>query len=397
LVYLDPPFFTGKKQELRDRKNGNLLSFDDIWVNNEDYLQWMKIRLIEARRILKDSGSIFLHCDWHASHLIRVILDEVFHPAQFRSEIIWMYRRWSNNSKNFLKSHETIYFYSKTDTYKFKVNFEDYSFTTNIDQIWQSRVRDENNKAITPKIGGKYIPLRREKHGVPLRDVWEIPYVNPKAKERTGYPAQKPVELMLRIIDACADEGDLIVDPVCGSGSTLVAARIRKLKWIGIDINDDAIRISKRRLTANLDDSLSSHYGPFKLAMFYKLPREEKIRQLAGLLDMNIAHRNNFIDGFLRRTGRWKSVSVRYVENEILDQTIEQFAKASEDRNADLALVVLPRIDRREKVRFVGLNFGRPKICVLSVEDLAQERIKLEKILNDPPFSAEDNCTVQFS
>src|SRR5439155_4309821 len=139
----------------------------------------------EVWRVLKETGSIFLHCDWHASHLLRVMLDEIFKPGQFRGEIIWYYKRWSNSLKSFQRAHQVIYFYSKTEKYKFNPMYENYSFTTNVDQIWQKRDRDENGKCITP-VGqsGEYLPLGNNKYGVPMRDVWEIPYLNPRAKER---------------------------------------------------------------------------------------------------------------------------------------------------------------------------------------------------------------------
>ena len=126
-----------------------------------------------------------------------------------------------------------------------------------------------------------------------MRDVWEIPYLNPKAKERTGWPTQKPLELLRRIILTSTDEGDIILDPVCGSGTTLVAAKALGRQWIGIESSKDAIEISKQRLASEPNPfKRSNHYMPYQMSQFLKLPRVEKISHIATLLDMNIVQRN---------------------------------------------------------------------------------------------------------
>ena len=118
MVYLDPPFYTQKKQSLRD-SSGRRYEFSDIWKSREEYLLYMKDRIIQMRRVLKPSGSIFLHCDTSASSYLRMVLDEVFGERNFRSEIIWTYKRWSNSHKGLLPAHQTIFFYSKGSGYKF--------------------------------------------------------------------------------------------------------------------------------------------------------------------------------------------------------------------------------------------------------------------------------------
>lgn len=150
--------------------------------------------------------------------------------------------------KGLLSSHQTIYFYSKTEDFKFNTIFTDYSPTTNIDQILQDRVRDENGKSVYKRDEEGQVIQGKEKKGVPLTDVWNIPYLNPKAKERTGYPTQKPILLLEQIIKIVTDENDTVFDPFCGSGTTLVAAKILKRKFIGIDISSDAISLTNQRL-----------------------------------------------------------------------------------------------------------------------------------------------------
>lgn len=122
MIYLDPPFFTQKKQKLSNSA-GKKYEFSDVWESRQEYVEFMRLRLIEMQRILKDTGNIFLHCDTSASCYLRLLLDEVFGENNFQSEIIWTYKRWSNSRKGLLPNHQTIFFYSKSK----KINLTLYS------------------------------------------------------------------------------------------------------------------------------------------------------------------------------------------------------------------------------------------------------------------------------
>ena len=230
MVYLDPPFFTQKKQTLKNRE-GQEYCFDDVWESIESYLSYIKIRLFEVKRILKKSGSVFFHCDSSASHHLRILLDEVFGAKNFISEIIWSYKRWSNSHKGLMNSHQTIFFYSKTKHFTYNTIYTKYSSTTNIDQILQDRVRNADGKASYKTDSNGDAICTNEKKGVPLSDVWDIPFLNPKANERVGYPTQKPILLLERIIQISTNENDVVLDPFCGSGTTIVAAALLKRKY----------------------------------------------------------------------------------------------------------------------------------------------------------------------
>lgn len=172
LVYLDPPFFTQKTHSLSTRDLTTEFSFADKWVNRTEYLTFMEVVLSQCQRVLKNTGSIFLHCDKAAAHYLRILLDQVFGEDNFQSEIIWAYKRWSNAKKGLLNSHQTIYFYSKTEQFKFNTIYTDYSPTTNVDQILQARVRNNNGKVAYLRDEEGQVVLGEEKRGVPLADVW---------------------------------------------------------------------------------------------------------------------------------------------------------------------------------------------------------------------------------
>jgi len=225
LIYLDPPFFTQKEHILRTRDNSIEYTFKDCWISLDEYISFMKNVLIQCKRVLKNDASIFLHCDRIASHHLRVLLDEIFGKEHFQSEIIWAYKRWSNSKRGLLNAHQTIYFYSKSAAFKFNTIYTDYSPTTNVDQILQARIRKVGKVMYHRDENGDVI-LAKEKKGVPISDVWNIPFLNPKAKERAGYPTQKPLLLLERIIEISTDRNDVVLDPFCGSGTTLYCLEI---------------------------------------------------------------------------------------------------------------------------------------------------------------------------
>lgn len=296
MVYLDPPFFSQKIQCMKD-SYGNEYRFSDIWNTKSEYLEYMRIRIKEIHRVLKRTGSIFLHCDDSASHYLRMILDDEFGEANFRSEIIWTYKRWSNAKKGLLPGHQTIFFYSKTNEFKFNTIYKEYSPTTNIYQILQERARNNEGKTSYKYDTKGNIVMAKEKKGVPMSDVWEIPFLNPKAKERTGYPTQKPIELLENIIQISTDEGDIVLDPFCGSGTTLVAAKMMNRYFIGIDKNSSAIKLCNQRL----DTPVKTVSKLLKVGVdAYKTKTNEELAIL-NMLECDVVQRNKGIDGILKK------------------------------------------------------------------------------------------------
>ncbi len=378
LVYLDPPFFTQKKHSLKPRDNSKEYSFDDTWENIESYKNYIQERLVECKRVLKDTGSVFLHCDRTASHYLRVALDEIFGIPNFQSEIVWAYKRWSNAKKGLLNSHQIIYFYSKSPHFKFNKTFDAYSPTTNIDQIFQKRVRDENGKTKYKKAKNGDYELMEQKSGVPLADVWEIPYLNPKANERVGYPTQKPIILLERIIKLVTDKGDVVLDPFCGSGTTLVAATLLNRKYIGIDISEDAIELTKKRLANPVkSDSLLLKNGKDSY-----LNQDKDILGILKTIEAEPVQRNKGIDGFLKIKNTMKPVPVRIQrKSETLENAKNLLLKASRKNGFKLA-VLLKTNDTTDSTLF---NFPETEnknlFIVESVSMIPKLRNRLETLV----------------
>lgn len=370
LVYLDPPFFTQKTQSLKTRDNTQTYKFEDKWDSIIHYKDFIRVRLEECRRLMKDTASIFLHCDRTASHHLRIVLDDVLGTNNFQSEIIWAYRRWSNASKGLLNGHQNIYFYSKTKDFKFNKIYTDYSPTTNVDQILQERIRDNNGKSIYNRDENGSIKLGAEKKGVPLSDVWNIPYLNPKAKERTGYPTQKPIMLLEQIISLTTDEGDTVLDPFCGSGTTLVAAQLLKRDYIGIDKLTEAIELTTKRL----NNPIKSESLMMKKGISAYKNKTEFENAILNCLNAIPVQRNSGIDGFLKDYYMGYPVSVRIQKpNETLMEAKNRLIQSSKTKNC--SLMILIRTSRDEGMFFRD-NDKYPNLLVIDSYDLVIEHWK---------------------
>ena len=342
LVYLDPPFFTQKVHRSITRDGDTSFSFRDVWEKEDDFLDFMFQRIACARDVLKDTGSLFFHCNKSASHIIRLLLDRVFGAGCFRAEIIWTFRRWSNGKTGLLPAHHTIFFYSKTAAFKFNTIYQEYSPATNIDQVMQQRVRDFRDKTVYKRDEQGAIVGSGAKAGVPLSDVWDIPFLNPKAKERVGFPTQKPVLLMQRIIELVTDEDDLVLDPFCGSGTTLVASQLLNRNSIGIDISSEAIDLTRQRLEKPvLTESQLLQQGRDS----YRQHKANAAGHLFGI-DYTPVHRNWGIDGLLKKETEGLPVFIRVQRpEETIHQAVAALRRATENKGNCRLLLVATRTD----------------------------------------------------
>lgn len=211
------------------------------------YLIHMTLRIVEIHRVLKPTGSFYLHCDPTASHYLKLVLDAVFvgQGGEFQNEIIWSYRRWPTVSKSFQRMHDDIFFYTKSASgYPFNTLLE--PPTASSMKRWKGKVQkvtfDESGKR------NPTIEVDENSGGVAMNAVWQIPIIAPVAKERLGYPTQKPEALLERIIRASSNEGDTVLDAYCGCGTTVAVAQRLNRRWIGIDITYQSISLILKRL-----------------------------------------------------------------------------------------------------------------------------------------------------
>ena len=250
LIYIDPPFDSKadykKKIEVRgigkaasDSTSFEEKQYGDIWTNDE-YLQFMYERLIIMRELLSDTGSIFLHCDWHKAPHLRCLLDEIFGPENFRNEIIWSYKSAGMSTSTFPRKHDNIFYYSKTADRVFYPIYVPHD-----EKVIKRFQRDE--KGPYQLVNGKKYYMNPQ--GKPVEDVWEILLAN-RDSQRTGYPTQKPEALIERIIKCATREGDLVLDCFMGSGTTQAVAMKLGRRFIGADINLGAIQTTTKRLLA---------------------------------------------------------------------------------------------------------------------------------------------------
>lgn len=337
LVYIDPPFFTQKIHKLMNRDRSLEYQFSDIWKSISEYATFLQLRLLKLQNKLKPTGSIFFHCNHDSSHIARFLLDEIFGSEMFRSEIIWYYKRWSNAQRNLLPAHQTIFFYSNTNEYKFNVELTDYSATTNVDQILQKRERDEYGKAVYARDENGEIISNGIKRGVPLSDVWEIPFLNPKARERNGYPTQKPILLLEKIINLVTDKDDMVLDPFCGSGTTLVAAELSSRNSVGIDISTEAVDLSNKRL----ESPTKTESNLLKNGVeSYKNFDETILNHLSGL-EIVPVQRNSGMDAILKFEYKGVPIPLKVQRaDETLSEAASALYKTAKKKNAEIMVLV---------------------------------------------------------
>ena len=303
LIYLDPPFNSKQMYSAPVGSRAAGASFKDMWTWKDvdeyyldaladnfpalakyiaivgevhskpmmAYLTYMSQRIIEMHRVLKDTGSLYLHCDSTASHYLKILLDFVFCKNNFRNEIVWCYTGPSGAKKNFPAKHDTILRYSKSDTFVFNSDLIRIPYKAlHTDKGKNAKIWKTEGKLQDEAIRQQYI----EKGKIP-EDFWtDIPsggHISPE--ERTGYPTQKPLALLHRIIKASSNEDDVVLDPFCGCATTCVAAQQLGRKWIGIDLEKQSVNI--------LIERLSSDAGLFKdFVATDQIPKRSDIKEV---------------------------------------------------------------------------------------------------------------------
>jgi adenine-specific DNA-methyltransferase len=269
LIYIDPPFDSKADYRTKVTLPGLELeqkptvieqfAYSDTWSDGTaSYLAMITPRLILMRELLADTGSIYVHLDWHVGHYVKVILDEVFGKDNFVNEICWWYKRWSAAASTFQRMHDTIYFFRKSERYKFNQLFQPLAAST-------AAIHGDTRRINVPDETGKLVTVRTDEpsKGVQMHDVWEVPFVVAHSQEQVGYSTQKPIELVTRILEASSNPGDLVADFFGGSGSFAAAAEGRRVtkegnksvytnsasrRWITTDLGKPACMIMRKRL-----------------------------------------------------------------------------------------------------------------------------------------------------
>lgn len=296
LIYLDPPFFSNRNYEVIWGDEAEVRSFEDRWVGGlQHYVDWMKQRVVEMHRVLKRTGSLYLHCDPHASHYLKVMLDGVFgSPERLLNEIVWRRTAAKGDARRkFGAVHDVLLLYTKssrhyfapqyveqTDAYLDRFSLDDHDGRgpyrlapldspnprPNLTYVYKGydppekgwRVSrevmeklDSEGRLAFPKSKRGRIARKhylREQRGPKATDVWtDITPIQAVSAQREGWPTQKPEALLERIIAASSREGDIVLDPFCGCGTTVAVAHRMNRQWIGIDISPTAITIMERR------------------------------------------------------------------------------------------------------------------------------------------------------
>lgn len=299
LIYIDPPFNSNRNYEVFWGETKEKRSFADRHESTKAYIDYMRPRCVELQRVLKKTGSFYYHCDWHASHYVKVMLDQIFGENNFQNEIVWKRTSAHNDPKRYGNIHDNIFFYSSSKEYVWNRQYTPYT-KEYIDSEWQElpsgrffkgeNMLDPQNKMAeydfkgtkarwrtgpdgmqalwdapkteVPNSHGRILlrkdglPRKRcrivfldELPGVTLQTWWgDIPPLAGGARDRLGYPTQKPSPLLERIIKASSNENDIVLDAFCGCGTTLVASQRLKRQWIGIDISPTACRVMAKEL-----------------------------------------------------------------------------------------------------------------------------------------------------
>ncbi len=312
LIYLDPPFNSKRLYNAAIGSSAQGASFKDIWtwqdVNEyqldiiandypnlaeyidiidqvsdksmKAYITYMAQRVIQMKRVLKDTGSIYYHCDPTAGHFVKLMMDCIFGRQNFRNEIVWHYQTGGASKKWFSRKHDSIYFYAKTD--KTAIDFNEIMDKRTEKSL--KRAQNPNGARITSNSDTK-IPM----------DVWQIQALNAMSKERTGYPTQKPLALLDRIIKASCPVGGIVLDPFCGCATSCLSAFNNGRHYIGIDIEDKAVDILIARLTGG-DTNEKGAEGLLDKPLVLRKP---PVRTDVEIVDLNVPKTKNEIKKFL--------------------------------------------------------------------------------------------------
>lgn len=266
LIYIDPPFFSGRQYNVIFGDRNELRSFSDIWEGGmPGYLIWLNARLFEMKRLLKKSGSLMVHCDFHASHYIKLELDKIFGHQYLQNEIIWSYRSGGGSKRRYGRKHDVILWYTRAS--------QGYTFNTDEVRVAYDAVIAESRRELF------------NKKGKVSGSVWDISRPPNHSKEWIGYPTQKPEAVLERVIRGHSKEGDVVADFFCGGGTTAAVAQRFGRRWIASDQSRVAVAITGDRITRLVEERTGNllpvpdftveHWGVYEAGRLSDAPSDQ--------------------------------------------------------------------------------------------------------------------------
>ena len=435
LIYLDPPFNSNAtynvlfKEASGEGSAAQIHAFDDTWhwsieseaayrevvtdgpkkladllqamrsfLGENDmmaYLTMMAPRMIELHRVLKPTGSIYLHCDPTASHYLKLLMDATFTHKNFRNEIIWAYRGGGVPKTDFARKHDVIFRYSKTSNVTFNIDAVRVPYSEDSEDRLQYRAR-----SFRP--GGIYSNYEQNPKGKHPEDWWTLQPIMPSSKERLGYPTQKPEALLERIIQASSNKGDVVLDPFCGCGTAVAVAERLNRRWIGIDVTHLAISLMKSRLHGTFGAQLSEYdvVGvPQDIASARALAAESGLEGryrfeywALGLVDARPAHDRRKgadagVDGYIKffdDSKKAKTVLVQVKSGHVQRNVIATLKGDMEREKAEMGLLVTleaPTGPMKQEAAAAGFYVPEhfpdrqfPRVQIATIEELLSGR-----------------------
>jgi len=423
LVYLDPPFNSNAsynvlfKEQTGEQSTAQISAFDDTWHWGQEsentfrelvttypkkladliqayhsflgtsdmmaYLVMMAPRLYELHRVLKSTGSIYLHCDPTASHYLKLLLDAIFGADNFVNEIIWGYRTGGASKRQFSRKHDIIFFYSKSNNYRFNTQYY---------KSWQQKRYNYSEKY--PEYFDE--DEKRWYHLSLCRDVWEdINVIGTENKERLGYPTQKPEALLERIIKASSNEGDIVLDPFCGCGTAVAVAENFNRRWIGIDITHLAITLIRHRIDDGFNKQDLAPYevigDPKDLASASALAKENRYQfewWALGLVDARPAQdkkkgADQGVDGYIYffddNSGKAKKIIIQVKSGHVTVNQIRDLKGVLDREKASIGVfITLQKPTKPMQTEAITAGFYEPehfegkhqRLQILTIEEI---------------------------
>lgn len=320
LIYVDPPFFSGRHYSLIFGDRNEIRSFSDSWEGGmSGYLIWLNARLYEMKRLLKSTGVIYVHCDWHASHYIKVEMDKIFGYGNLINEIIWSYKSGGGSKRHFGKKHDTLLMYARDPSA--------YRFFPDAVRVPYDAVIAKSRRHMFSR-NGKVSP-----------DVWEIPRPPNHSKEWIGYPTQKPERLLERVIESVTEKGDTVADFFCGGGTTPAVAQRLGRRWIACDQSRVAVAMTAHRLAGlhdakatirEIPDFTVEYWGIYEATRLTEMPPEQFCRFALTAFNATPEGTRPGIHG-------WKNGRPLWVGKQVTADEAEAFSRAVEGAESHAA------------------------------------------------------------